>query len=468
MKIAFHGAARTVTGSKHLLTVKSGKKYLLDCGMFQGMGKDTDRLNRSWGFEPSEITHLILSHAHIDHSGLIPKLVKDGFAGKIFCTPATKELCAILLEDSAGIQESEVKYENKRRAQQGLPYLQPMYDTQDALNAMGHFVTVEYDQWHRIDEHIEVLYTDAGHIIGSAAVHLRITENGSAPKQLTFSGDVGRYRDVILKSPAAFPQADYILLESTYGNSLHEDVVTTPDQLLKWIEKACLQKKGKLVVPAFSVGRTQEILYALNQLELERRLPDLDYFVDSPLSVEATELVKRFPHYFNKTIQKTLESDKDPFSFKGLKYIRTVDESKMLNFRNGPFVIISASGMADAGRVKHHISNTIENSRNTILFTGYCEPFSLGGRLMAGAKEVGIYGVQHEVHADIGSIRSMSAHGDYEDLSQFLSCQDPRQVKKLFLVHGEYDVQQAFRQRLIKKGFMDVEIPDIHYEIGLT
>jgi len=466
MKIAFHGAARTVTGSKHLLTLVNGKKYLLDCGMFQGMGKDTDAMNRVWGFYPEEVDTLILSHAHIDHSGLIPKLVKDGFKGKIYSTPATKELTAVLLEDSAGIQENDVKYENKRRAQEGLPYLMPLYTTEDAMIAMDHFVMVEYGVWFKVDDNIEVMYTDAGHIIGSAVVHLKVNENGVV-RRLTFSGDVGRYRDVILKSPETFPQAEIILLESTYGNKLHDITTTTPDQSLLWIEKACLQKKGKLIIPAFRVGRTQEILFALNQLELERRLPELDYFVDSPLSVEATQIVKRYPQYFNKTIQKILQSDNDPFGFKGLKFIKTVDESKMLNFRNGPFVIISASGMADAGRVKHHISNNIESSRNTILFSGYCEPRSLGGKLIAGSKEVKIFGVVHEVNAEIASIRSMSAHGDYEDLSQFLACQDPAQVKRMFLVHGEYEVQQAFRERLMRKGFNDVEIPELHSEIGL-
>jgi len=467
MKIAFHGAARTVTGSKHLITLKNGKKYLLDCGMFQGMGKETDALNRSFGFEVTEVTAMILSHAHIDHCGLIPKLVKDGFGGKIYCTPATKELSAVMLEDSAGIQESEIKYENKRRAQEGLPYLKPLYDTADALAAMDHFVKVDYDKWYTIDENIDVHYTDTGHIIGSAAVHLKVKEDGKVTR-LTFSGDVGRYRDVILRSPAEFSQADYILLESTYGNSLHDVNTTTPDQILKWIEKACIQKKGKLIIPAFSVGRTQEILYAMNQLELERRLPDLNYFVDSPLSVKATEIIKNYPQYFNKTIQKILQSDNDPFGFKGLKFIKSVEESKLLNFRNGPFVIISASGMADAGRVKHHISNNIENSHNTILFTGYCEPHSLGGKLLDGRKEVNIYGVAHEVNAEIGSIRSMSAHGDYDDLCQFLACQDPKKVKRLFLVHGEYHVQQEFQQRLIRKGFVDVEVPEMHYEVGLT
>lgn len=466
MKIAFHGAARVVTGSKHLLTLDNGKKYLLDCGMFQGMGAQTDVLNREWGFLPAEVNTLILSHAHIDHSGLIPKLVKDGFRGKIYCTPATKELTGVLLEDSAGIQQDDIKYTNKKRANEGLPYLKPLYDEQDAQHAMQMFVSVEYETWHAIDDQVEVMYTDAGHIIGSAAVHLKIKEDGKTTR-LTFSGDVGRYRDVILRSPAEFPQADYILLESTYGNSLHDPVDTTPDLLLSWIEKTCLQKKGKLIIPAFSVGRTQEILFSLNQLELEHRLPDLTYFVDSPLSVSATEIVKKYPQYFNKTIQKILETDDDPFKFKGLKYVKTVDESKMLNYRNEPCVIISASGMADAGRVKHHISNNIENSRNTILMVGYCEPRSLGGRLMGGAKEVHIFGVSHEVNAEIGSIRSMSAHGDYEDLSQFLSCQDPKQVKRLFIVHGEYDVQQAFKERLLRKGFADVEIPELHYEIGL-
>ncbi|MFM2362666.1 MAG: hypothetical protein RLZZ316_1568 [Bacteroidota bacterium] len=467
MKIAFHGAARTVTGSKHLLTLKNNRKYLLDCGMFQGMGKETDALNRHWGFDPKEVDVMILSHAHIDHSGLIPKLVKDGFGGKIYCTPATKELATILLEDSAEIQEDDIKYVNKRRVAEGLPYLKALYTAEDAKAAAGHFNAVEYGGWFAVDEFVEVKFTDAGHIIGSAVVHLRIKEHGKTTR-LTFSGDVGRYRDVILKSPEEFDQADYIIMESTYGNSLHEMNVTTPDLLLQWIEKACVQKKGKLIVPAFSVGRTQELLYALNQLELERRLPEVEYFVDSPLSVEATEVVKKYPKYFNKTIQKVLESDDDPFGFSGLKYVKTVDQSKMLNFRNEPCVIISASGMADAGRVKHHISNNIENSRNTILMTGYCEPNSLGGRLMRGAKEVKIFGVLHEVHATVGSIRSMSAHGDYEDLCQWLSCQDEKKVKKLFLVHGEYEVQQQFKQRLINKGFADVEIPEQHYEVGLA
>lgn len=467
MKIAFHGAARTVTGSKHLITLSNGKKYLLDCGMFQGMGKETASLNSDFGFDAASVDYLILSHAHIDHCGLIPKLVKDGFHGKIFATPATKDLAAILMEDSAGIQENDLKFVNKRRAAEGLPYLLPLYTTEDALKAVELFETVEYDQWFTIDENVQVIYKDAGHIIGSATVHLKVKENGKEIR-IAFSADVGRYRDVILRSPAEFPQADYILLESTYGNSLHEQITGTTDLLLEWITKTCLQKKGKLIMPAFSVGRTQEILFALNHLESENRLPNLTYIVDSPLSKEATQVIKSYPQYFNKTIQKLLQSDNDPFNFKGLKFIKTVEESKMLNYSKEPLVIISASGMAEAGRVKHHISNNIENSRNTILFTGYCEPNSLGGRLKLRPKEVNIFGAPHEVHAEIGEIRSMSAHGDYNDLSQWLACQDRKQVKKLFLVHGEYDVQLDFQQWLISKGFADVQIPERHYEIGLT
>ena len=466
MKIAFHGAAQTVTGSKHLISLVNGKKILLDCGMFQGMGPQTNQLNNEWGFEPREVDYLILSHAHIDHCGLIPKLVKDGYEGKIFATPATKDLASILMEDSAGIQESDVKFENKRRALQGLPYLQPLYNTEDALMAADQFVTVEYNNWHIIEPGIEFCFTEAGHIIGSAVVHVRITENGKT-RQITFSGDVGRYRDVILRSPAVFEQADVILLESTYGNSLHDEHNPTVDTLLEWVEKTCLRKKGKLIIPAFSVGRTQELLYALNQLELENRLPDLEYYVDSPLSLKATQIIKSYPQYFNARIQKVLQTDKNPFDFKGLKFIRSADESKMLNYSKNPCVIISASGMAEAGRIKHHISNNIENSRNSILMTGYCEPNSLGGRLMRRPKEVNIFGQPHEVNAEIGEMRSMSAHGDYEDLLQFLSCQDPKQVEKLFLVHGELEVQQDFKARLIKKGFLDVQIPERHQEVGL-
>lgn len=461
MNITFHGAARTVTGSKHLINLKNGKNILLDCGMFQGMGKDTIALNGTFGFDAKTIDFLVLSHAHIDHSGLIPKLYKDGFRGIIFATPATKELGAILLEDSAAIQRDDTRFINKRRAKQGLPPFEPLYDLEDAAEVLNLFTTVNYDIWTSIDDGVELMFTDAGHIIGSAAVHLRIKENGKSTR-ITFSGDVGRYNDAILRSPAVFDQADYIILESTYGNKLHDEVHGNIAALEKWIRHTCIDKKGKLIIPAFSVGRTQELLYALNQLELENRLPAVPYYVDSPLSREATAVLKKYPSYFNKKIQKVMEQDADPFDFKGLNFIKTVDESKSLNDSNQPCVIISASGMADAGRVKHHIMNNISDRKNTILMVGYCEPRSLGGRLMNGAKEVKIYGEFFEVVAETGKMLNMSAHGDYDDLCQFLACQNPALVKTLFLVHGEYDVQQAFAEKLHKKGYDVINIPQMH------
>ena len=466
MKIAFHGAARTVTGSKHLITLKTGTKILLDCGMFQGMGKDTIALNSNLGFDASSVNYLILSHAHIDHSGLIPKLVKEGFKGKIFCTPATKDLTEILLEDSAEIQRDDIRYINKKRTRLGLPLFEPLYDLDDAKDAIPLMQTVTYGHWVAVCSEADVLFTDAGHIIGSSSVHLRLKEDGKII-HLTFSGDVGRYNDVILCSPSIFPQADYILIESTYGNKIHERFADTMELFLDWINKTCVEKKGKLIIPSFSVGRTQELLYFLNEMFNDDKLPEVPVFVDSPLSLEATEVVKSHPENFNNKLKELLLTDTDPFDFPGLKFTKTVDESKALNDLNQPCIIISASGMADAGRVKHHIANNIGDNKNTILIVGYCEPHSLGGKLMNGAKEVKIYGEQYDVVAEVGSMHSMSAHGDYNDLCQFLSCQDPAKVKSLFIVHGEENVQLEFQKRLEAKNFKDVRVPKLHEEFNL-
>ncbi|GEO10733.1 MBL fold metallo-hydrolase RNA specificity domain-containing protein [Segetibacter aerophilus] len=466
MQLSIHGAARTVTGSKHLLSLKNGKRLLLDCGLFQGMGRQTDELNSNLGFHPKDVSYLILSHAHIDHSGLIPKLYNEGFRGPIFCTPATKDLCEILLMDSAEIQQSDTKYINKKRAKLSLPLFKPMYSTEDAKRCLELFTTVEYGKWFSIDDEIKVLFTDAGHIIGSAAVSLQVVEDEKTTR-ITFSGDIGRYNDAILKAPEEVPQADYILLESTYGDKLHEEVINLPETFLGWIERTCLQKKGKLIIPAFSVGRTQELLYALNKLDNENRLPALKYFVDSPLSKEATDVIKSHPENFNKELQNVLLHDKDPLDFKGLNYIKSAEESKQINFYNDPCVIISSSGMAEAGRVKHHIKNNIGDAKNTILMVGYASPFSLAGKLLKGEKQVDIYGDDCTVNAEVGSMPGMSAHGDYEDLLQFLSSQDAGKVKKLFLVHGEYDVQRAFAERLTEKGF-EVEIPGMNYALNLS
>lgn len=466
MKISFHGAARTVTGSKHLLHIAPDKQVLLDCGMFQGMGKQTLELNSQWGFDPKAINYVIISHAHIDHVGLLPKLVKDGYKGKIFCTSQTLELAKLLMMDSAHIQESDVQHINKLHAEDNKPPVEALYTTEDAQAVFPLLQPVEYHTPYKIDDYIEVMYTDCGHIVGSAAVNLKIKENGKEIR-LTFSGDVGRYNDMILRQPEVFPQADYVIMESTYGDRLHNAPAPAAEMLLKQIQHTCLEKKGKLVIPAFSVGRTQEILYILNRLDLERRLPKLKYYVDSPLSTEVTAVVKHHPECFNDTVQQLLRKDDDVFSFPGLEYIDGAKGSIALDKDKDPCVIISASGMAEAGRVKHHIVATIDDARNTILIVGYCEPHSLGGRLSNGEKNVNIYGRHYHVNAEVGIIKSMSAHGDYQDLLHWLSCQDANILKKVFVVHGEYDAQQTFRDKLIAKGYKDVTIPALHQEVDL-
>lgn len=467
MQIAFHGAARTVTGSKHLISLNNGKNILLDCGMFQGLGRDTFPLNNSFGFDASSVHYLLLSHAHIDHSGLIPKLVKEGFAGKIFCTPATKHLAAVLLMDSAEIQRDDTQYTNKKRIKKGLEPFDPLYDVADVQKTMSLFETVNYNHWFTIEEGIKVLYTDTGHITGAAAVHVRITENGIT-QQISFSGDVGRYNDVILKRPDTFPQADYIITESTYGNTLHHNTTNTASEFYQWIQKTCITKKGKLIIPAFSVGRTQELLYFLNELSLEKRLNGIPVYVDSPLSLEATQVVKEHPENFNDMIQQLLKRDDDPFAFPELKFTGNATESKALNDDHRPMIIIAASGMADAGRIKHHIKNNVEKSQNTILIVGYCEPNSLGGLLMHDAKRVRIFGEEYDVNAEVGNMRSMSAHGDYNDLLHFLNCQQPKAVKNVFIVHGEFNVQEDFQKKLNAVGFEHVTIPALHQKINLV
>jgi metallo-beta-lactamase family protein len=466
MKITFHGAAGTVTGSKHLLSLSNGKNVLLDCGMYQGMGKETFPLNRDFGFNPSEVDCMILSHAHIDHSGLIPLLVKGGFTGKVYGSEATLDLTAILLKDSAHIQEADTRFLNKKRLNEGRELVEPLYTKEDVDDTILQFEPIPFETPFRIDKDIQLQLFDAGHILGSSTVYLEIMEDGKLTR-IAFSGDVGRYDDPILKSPVAFPQVDYMIIESTYGNRLHDKVEETPEHLRDLIVETCVEKRGKLIIPAFSVGRTQELLYALNELELDYRLPDVKYYVDSPLSVAATNVVKRHPECFNRSVQKIMKFDKDPFDFKGLTFIEDKRDSQALNTTEEPCVIISASGMAEAGRVKHHIANSIGNPRNTILMVGYCEKHSLGARLKENPSEVTIFGDVFRVRADIRKIESMSAHADYKDLCQYLSTQEPDEVKRVFIVHGEPDSQLAFRDRLIKKGFLDVVIPERHETFGV-
>jgi len=467
MELTFHGAAQTVTGSKHLLSLKNGSKILLDCGMFQGMGPETDSLNADFGFDPSTIDCVLLSHAHIDHSGLIPKLVKEGFKGKIYCTMATAELSEILLHDSAEIQTYETDFINKKRSAKDLEPYEPLYSHEDVMEAVKSFEVIKYDEPFAPAENVNVLYTNNGHLIGSAAINLTITEDGKETKIL-FTGDVGRVRSALLKPPAEVPQADYIITESTYGDKHHDASFNQIENMLEWITRTCMKKQGKLIIPAFSVGRTQEILYILNQLELEKRLPELNIFVDSPLSEKATETIKKYPELFNERLQQVLEIDDDPFLFNGLKYIEQVEDSKLLKKTDTPCIIISASGTADAGRVRHHIFECLEDHKNTILMAGYCGKNSLGGQLLSGAKEVELFNEIKEVKAETEMLPGMSAHADSDDLLQFLNSQDPSKVKTVFLVHGENGAQEVFKTKLENKGFTNVRIPKPHEKANLS
>jgi metallo-beta-lactamase family protein len=467
MTINFHGAARTVTGSKHLVTLQTGEQFLLDCGMFQGMGSETDSLNENFGFDPTQISFLLLSHAHIDHTGLIPKLVKDGFKGKIYCTEATKDLTEILLYDSAEIQGYETEYINRRREKRNLPPYQPLYSSEDVAAAMELMEVVSYREWFQPHPDVSVYYTNTGHLIGSAAMSIKVNE-GINETTLFFSGDVGRYQSVLLPPPEEFPQADHIILESTYGDKRHDLSFNTIEELKQWIEKVCIRNEGQLIIPAFSVGRTQEVLYALNQLSLEKRLPDTYYFVDSPLSSKATAVIKKYGSEFSERLQQVLAIDDDPFDFPGLKYIENVEDSKKLTDATQACVIISASGTADAGRVRHHINSCINKKNCAVLMVGYCGPGSLGGQLLKGAREVEIFNDAIEVKAEVGQLQGMSAHADADDLLRYLGCQDAGKVKNLFLVHGEYSVQQSFITRLEARGFKNIEIPNQNqqYELG--
>lgn len=458
MKIKFIGAAREVTGSKHLITTDSGKKLLLDCGMFQGKGLETDSMNRDLMFDPSDIDHIILTHAHIDHAGLIPYMYKLGFRGSVVCTNGTRDLCAIMLIDSAFIQEHDTMTFNKRRAKKGLPLVTPLYSQADATACMGLFIGVPNEMKFRIDENIKVKFTSTGHMLGSGVANLHIIENGQI-KRIAYTGDIGRPVDPILASPQSFPQADILITESTYGDRLHDDAQAADEELLKIVIDTCVNKGGKLIIPAFSVGRTQEIVFALNNFFNQGRLPKIDVFVDSPLAVNATTVFRMHPECFNKNFARILEMDPDPFGFDNLFYITKVEESKKLNDHKKPCVIISASGMMEAGRVKHHLANNISDPRNTILVVGYCAPTTLGARIVRGDKDVSIHGTIYPVKAEVKMIESFSGHGDYKEMMSFLSCQDKSALAKTFIVHGEYETQKKYVASLTNEGYKHIEIP---------
>ena len=462
--IQFFGAARTVTGSKHLLTTASGKQILLDCGLFQGI--NTDELNQQFGFEPAQVDYMVLSHAHIDHTGLIPRLVRQGFRGPIYTTSATIDLCELMLMDSARIQERDLERVNQRRTRRGEPELEALYDEDDVTQAIKLMRPVNYGEWFVVCDEVSGLLTDAGHLLGSASVSLTIQDNG-VEKHLFFSGDIGRPDDKILRSPDSFPQADYIICESTYGDRLHEVEPDMKAHLLRIVEQTCVVNRGKLIIPAFAVDRTQELIYALDQLSSEGKLPRLPVYIDSPMSVNATRVMRRHEEDFNPDILAYIKKDGDAFNFPNLYYITDVDDSKAINDSTEPCIVISPSGMAEAGRIKHHIKNNITKASTTILLVGYASPNSLGGALKRGDKEVTIFGERYPVVAQVAVMDSFSAHGDYKEMLHFLSCQNPAQVKTVFLVHGEYDKQLVWRDHLQEAGFQHVEIPEMKQKMTL-
>lgn len=458
MKLDFLGATEEVTGSKFMITTKKGTKILLDCGMYQGKGLETDGMNRDLGFNPAEVDYLLLSHAHIDHSGLIPYICKLGFNGTIFCTHATRDLCSIMLPDSGRIQESDTIQFNKKRDKQGLPPVEPIYTMQDAANCMSNFASFSYDHEFMIEEGFKVKFIDTGHMLGSSAVYMTFTEDGKE-KTLCYTGDIGRFNKRILPDPKPFPQADYIVTESTYGDRLHTTLDNAEQKLALVVKDACVQRKGKLLIPSFAIGRTQEIVYALHRLKLAGVLPDIEIFVDSPLAVSATNIFRLHKECFNEEMQDFMETSSDPFGFEKLHYVRSVDDSKRLNTYNRPCIIISASGMMEAGRIKHHLANNIENPRTTILSVGYCSPTTLGAKIMRGDKIVSIFGMNFKVKATLASIESYSGHADYKELIEYLSCQNKKKIKKLFVVHGEADVRDRYAQHLKDAGFAHAIVP---------
>jgi len=453
MKIRFCGAAQEVTGSQHLLTA-NGKKILLDCGMFQGRRAETRRKNENFEFTPTEIDKLILSHAHIDHSGNIPTLVKRGFDGDIFSTRATVDLCNIMLRDSAHIQEKDAEWLAKKRGEK----IEPFYRLEDVEQAMQQFVGLQYLRPFAVTSDVQVTFQDAGHILGSAGVLLEIEEKGKT-RRFGFSGDIGRNDMPIIRDPDYLNDLDVLIMESTYGNREHPDVNNLAEELAK-VVRAAHSRGGKIIVPAFSIGRTQALVYYLHKLWDQNRIPDLPIYVDSPLSVETTGVYRMHPECFDSETQRLfLEDGQDPFGFKRLKYIRDVEDSKKLNDLKESCMIISASGMAETGRILHHLKNNIEDHRNCVLLIGFMAEHTLGRRLADGAEEVKIFGEIYKRRCEVRKLDGMSAHADRSDLLDFVCRQNPDKLQHIFLVHGELEPMTALAEGIRGLGFQHVHTP---------
>lgn len=462
MEIKFCGAAQFVTGSSHLITTDQGQRILLDCGLFQGKGKHIWEWNNEWLFDPASIDYVILSHAHIDHTGRLPKLVRDGFQGKIVCTHATRSLCTLMLMDSAKIQERDVEWHNKKLLKKRKPdrrkLRKPLYEVEDVTATMNLFTASGYNQWIYVSDQLQVEFRDAGHILGSASVNLRVKENKEW-KSIGFTGDIGRPDRPILRDPVIMGEVDYLICESTYGGKIHEGKPEQSAAFLELIKEACCDKVGKLIIPAFSVGRTQEIVYMLDQMETAGVLPHIPVYVDSPLAVNVTGVFGAHPECYDENLHEYLLLDKNPFGWNNLHYVKDVATSKWLNEFNESCIIISSSGMMNAGRVKHHLFNNIENEDSTFLIVGYCSPDTPGGMLRDGIESIKLFGERKTVRASVKIMDSFSAHADQQEIYDFIKNQKPH-LKQLFLVHGEPNTQEVFKTYLNEKGFDNVTIPE--------
>jgi metallo-beta-lactamase family protein len=460
MHIQFLGAVRTVTGSMHLITV-NGTRILMECGLYQGRRAESFERNRHPPFDATQIDLLVLSHAHIDHSGNIPLLVKNGFKGPIFATPGTRDLCAIMLRDAGHIHESDAQYLNKKRRRQGLSPIEPLYTQEDATRSLAHFVSIGYDRPFPIAPGVTLTYRDAGHILGSAMICLDIQENG-ASRRLLFTGDLGRVGLPLLRDPYIPQEVDILLTESTYGDRLHGPMDENATRLRDIVNEA-RRRGGKVIIPAFSVGRTQNIVYTLHQLLDNDEIPELPVFVDSPLSVNATEVFLLHPEcYDQETHQFLLETgSRNPFSFPTIHYVREVEQSKAINTLHGPAVIISASGMCETGRILHHLKNNIEDSRTQIVIVGWQAPDTLGRRLVEKQERVKIFGDEYVRRADVEVIGGFSAHADRDELlAWFKQVQGPR-LQHVFVVHGEEAASNAIAQSISELGVPHVLVPEL-------
>jgi metallo-beta-lactamase family protein len=462
MQITPFGAAKTVTGSCYSITAEKNK-VLVDCGMFQGSKKEEKLNYLDFGFEAKRYIALFLTHAHLDHCGRIPLLVKRGFKGKIYATSATRDLAFVVMMDSAKIAAHDISWENKKRAKQNLPPREPIYAEKDVHNAMKLFQTVEYHDGIYVNSHIRGEFFDAGHILGASSLKLEIVEEGKKTI-VVFSGDLGQKNTPIVKDPEFIDKADYVFIESTYGDRLHEHTVKRGKKFLEIIQ-ATYDKGGKLMIPSFAIERAQELLYDINGFMEKHLMEPETVYLDSPMAIKATEVFRKHPEDYDAEIKKIFDQGDDPFNFEGLKFSRTVEESKAINNTDYPIIIIAGSGMCTAGRIKHHIKNHIDDPKNTILFVGYQVFGTLGYWIKKGEKRIRLLGTEMEVKAKVETIDSFSAHADYEGLLEWLQA-FKQKPKKVFIIHGEEDTQKEFAKKVKKIG-LDTHIPSRCEKINL-